>query len=75
MCSLKPIVLIDIPNRRLTEEGRRRIQESVKIVEANFDSQNRVQIDQVSLANALREPVDLDARHKFLNDYLLSPSK
>jgi hypothetical protein len=73
MCTLKPIVLIDIPNRRLTQEGRRRIQESVQIVEAYFDSQNRVQIDQASLADALREPVDLDARHKFLNDYLLSP--
>jgi hypothetical protein len=74
MCSLKPVVLVDIPTRRMTDEGRSRILESAQIVKAEFDSNNRIQIEVDQLREALIQPIDLDARHRFLSDYLLRPS-
>ena len=74
MCSLKPVVLIDIPTRRMTELARQRISESVQIVKATFDDANRVIIDSNDLTEALEKPFDLDARRRFLDDFLLAPS-
>ena len=74
MCTMKPVVLIDIPTRRMTEFARKRISESAQIVNATFDDGNKVVIDPDQLIEALRKPVDLDARHRFLNDFLLTPS-
>jgi hypothetical protein len=74
MCSLKPVVLIDIPTRRITSEGRSKILESAQIVKAEFAPSNRIQIEVEQLKEALAQPVDLEARHRFLSDYLLRPS-
>jgi hypothetical protein len=43
-------------------------------VKATFDDRNKVVIDPDQLIEALRKPVDLDARRRFLNDFLLTPS-
>jgi hypothetical protein len=74
MCSLKPVVLVDIPTRRMTEIARKRIPESVQIVNATFDDDNRVIIDDNELIEALEKPFDLGARRRFLDDFLLTPS-
>ena len=74
MCSLKPVVLIDIPSRKMTDLARQRISESVQIVEAYFDENNRVAIDTDKLRQALETPFDIDARRRFLDDFLLTPN-
>jgi len=73
-CTLKPIVLIDIPNRQMTDDARKRIGESVQIIRASFDANNRVMIDSERIKEAITAPVNLDARKRFIADYLTSNS-
>ena len=72
LCTLKPIVLIEIPNRRLTEKARVQLKTHISVIEATFDENNRVTIDCDQLISGLGIPVDLTARHKFISDYLTS---
>ena len=74
LCTLKPVVLIEIPNRRLTENARAQLKTHISVVEATFDENNRVIIESDQLINGLHRPVDLIARHKFISDYLTSSS-
>ena len=71
---MKPVVLIDIPTRHLTDQGRQKILESAHIVTTSFDENNRVKINPSDLKQALVTPVDIDARRRFLDDYLIEPS-
>ncbi|MEC9293216.1 MAG: hypothetical protein VYC65_02905 [Chloroflexota bacterium] len=72
LCTLKPVVLIEIPNRRLTEKARVQLKTHVSVVDATFDENNRVTIDCNQLITGLGVPVDLTARHIFISDYLTS---
>ena len=72
LCSLKPIVLIEIPNRQLTEEARTELKKSVIVIPATYNENNRITIEPDGLIDGLREPVDLEARYKFISDYLTS---
>lgn len=74
LCTLKPVVLIDIPIRLMTAEGRRRLKESVEIVPAHFDERNRVTVDFEEVREAIDTPVDIESRKRFIDDYLLTPS-
>jgi hypothetical protein len=74
ICTLKPVVLIDLPIRRMRPEARALLSQSVAIVRAGYDERNRVVIDQNELSEGLAEPVDLDAREQLLNEYLLQPA-
>jgi hypothetical protein len=73
LCTLKPIVLVDIPNRRMTAEGRARIGESVSIVRAEFDENNRVVADAEQITEGLHTPVNIEARRRFVSEYLTEP--
>ena len=72
LCTLKPVVLIDIPNRRLIEKARNQLEKSVVIVRATFDDNNLVAVDHSQISEGLQQPVDLDARRQFISDYLTS---
>ena len=74
LCTMKPVVIIDIPVRRMHPAARAQISESVEFVAASFDAGNRVVIDQEQLRDALEKPVDTDARERLVQDYLLRPS-
>ena len=74
ICTLKPVVFIDLKIRLMRPEVRSFLRKSVAIVDATFDQDNRVTIDQSDLREALETPVDLDARDEFLKQYLLRPS-
>ena len=74
ICTLKPVIYIDIPIRPLRFEARSQISESISIVPAFFNQQNRVVIDEKKLEQALIKPVDINARERLIHDYLLRPS-
>ncbi|MQF70406.1 hypothetical protein FIL92_00270 [SAR202 cluster bacterium AD-812-D07_MRT_10900m] len=74
ICTLKPVVLIEIPNRTMRPEARTLVAGSAAIVAASFDERNRVVIDREELHDGLEKPVDVDARLRLIQDYLLSPS-
>ena len=74
ICTPKPVVLIDIPIRKMRPEARELISRSVAIVSATFDERNRVIIDRSELHEGLEKPVDIDARERLIQDYLLRPS-
>ena len=70
MCTLKPVVLIDIPNRRMTDAARQDIAQSAQIVKARFTEKNTVDLDFDELRKAIEMPVNLEERHKFVEAYL-----
>mgnify|MGYP001315572637 CR=1 FL=1 len=72
MCTLKPVILIEIPNRQLTKEARTELNKSIVIIRATYDENNRVTIERDRLIEGLGEPINLEARHKFISDYLTS---
>jgi len=74
ICTLKPVVLIDIPVRMMRPEARTLLSKSVEVIPATFDDRNRVVIDEESLRTSLEKPVNLDAREQLIQEYLLSPS-
>ena len=74
ICTLKPVVLIDLPIRRMRPEARALLSKSVAIVSASFDEKNRVVINTDELRNALEQPVQIYAREQLIQDYLLRPS-
>lgn len=75
ICTLKPVVLVDIPNRQMLEAGLRDVEKIVQIVPAHFDERNRVVVDPYLLVEAIREPVNVEARKLFIADYLTEPDQ
>ena len=74
LCTLKPIVVIDVSSRRMLPSARTELANSVSFVSASFDKRNRVVIDDSKLMEAIEKPVDIDAREQLIQDYLLRPS-
>ena len=68
MCTLKPVILIDFQVRQFTKEGKLKLLKSTQIVKANFDEDNRLQIDPSELRHALNAEVDVEERKKFLEN-------
>jgi len=74
LCTLKPVVLIDMGIRKMKPEARTAISESAVIVTSRFDDRNRVVIDDEELRLGLEKPVDISGRDRLIQDYLLRPS-
>jgi hypothetical protein len=74
MCTLKPVVLVHFPNRRLTDTGRQAIKKSAQLIEAKFDDRNRVVVDNQQLIDSINAPVNIEARQEFIQNYLTSYS-
>ena len=75
ICTLKPVVLVDIPNRQMLKAGLRDVKKIIQIVPAHFDERNRVVVDPNLLVEAIRKPVNVDARRQFIADYLTEPDQ
>jgi hypothetical protein len=74
LCTKKPVVLIDLPIKMMTGVARTSLGKAAQIVQARFDERNRVIIDYDELEEALNVPVNMAAREKFVQDFLLSPT-
>jgi hypothetical protein len=74
LCTLKPVVVIDVSSRRMLPLARTELANSVSFVSASFDERNRVVIDDSELREAIEKPVNIDAREQLIQDYLLRPS-
>ena len=61
-----------VANRQLTKEARTELNKSIVIIRATYDENNRVTIERDRLIEGLGEPINLEARHKFISDYLTS---
>ncbi|MQG89072.1 MAG: hypothetical protein FI699_09460 [SAR202 cluster bacterium] len=75
ICTLKPVVLVDIPNRQMLEAGLRDVEKVIQIVPAHFDERNRVTVDPDLLVEAIRKPVNVESRKQFITDYLTKPDQ
>lgn len=75
ICTLKPVIFIDMGIRKMKPEARSAISESVVIISSSFDDRNRVIIDEDELRLGLEKPVDIAARDRLIQDYLLRPSE
>jgi hypothetical protein len=74
LCTLKPVVVIDVSSRRMLPSARTKLAKSVSFVSASVDERNRVVIDEAELMEAIEKPVDFDAREQLIQDFLLRPS-
>ena len=74
ICTVKPVVLIDMPMVHIKPDALSQMRKSVSIIPASFDENNLVTIDRKLLREALEKPVDIAEREKLINDYLLMPS-
>jgi hypothetical protein len=74
LCTLKPVILIDMGIRKMKPEARAAVSESAVIITSSFDERNRVVIDDAELREGLEKPVDIAARDRLIQDYLLRPS-
>ena len=74
LCTLKPVILIDMGIRKMKPKARAVISESAVIITSRFDDRNRVVIDDDELKMGLEKPVDIPARDRLIQDYLLRPS-
>ena len=74
ICTLKPVVLIDMPMVDIKADPLSQMRKSVSIIPASFDENNLVTIERELLREALEKPVDIAAREQLINDYLLTPS-
>lgn len=75
LCTGKPVVIIDFGVKRITTEARTLLNGAAKIVTTRFDENNRITINMSELVEAINAPVDLEARERFVSDYLLTPSE
>ena len=74
ICTVKPVVLINMPMVHIKADALSQMRKSVSIIPASFDENNFVTIERELLREALEKPVDIAAREKLINDYLLRPS-
>jgi hypothetical protein len=74
LCTLKPVILIDMGIRMLKPEARAAISKSAVIITSRFDDRNRVVIDEEELKMGLEKLVDIPARDRLIQDYLLRTS-
>lgn len=74
LCTLKPVVLVDLGNRPFNSTARRDLETCCQIVPAVIQENNRIVIDINLVADAIETPVDTDARREFVNEYFLQPS-
>ncbi len=74
LCTMKPVVLIDLGNRPFNPTARRDLEKCCQIVPARIQEDNRIVIDISSVVDAIETPVDADARRAFVEEYLLRPS-
>lgn len=74
LCTDKPVVLVEFPHRKLSKIGRRDVSAVCTVVHAEYDEQNRIVADLELVLHGLQQPVDKNAREKFVHDYLLTQS-
>ena len=74
LCTLKPVVVIDMSTRRFLASARAELEKSVSFINASFDERNRVVINDSELMDAIEQPVDIEAREQLIQDFLLNPT-
>tara|TARA_A100001037_G_scaffold304095_1_gene339838 strand:- start:2698 stop:4323 length:1626 start_codon:yes stop_codon:yes gene_type:complete len=71
MCTNKPVVLVEFPHRRLSDASRDDVAAVCTLVPAEYDDRNRIQADFDHVIKGITRKVDISARQKFLEEYLL----
>lgn len=74
LCSMKHVVLIDIPIRPFNSGTIEELRQCCEIVPASFDERNRIIVEEEVLQQALEAPINIDARTRFIEDYYISRS-
>jgi len=72
ICTLKPIIFIEMPNRLLPNLTKKILSKSMRIISAKYNEKNLVDIDFEKLSYYINEPVNLNERLRFISDYITS---
>lgn len=75
LCTNKPVVLVEFPHRPLVPGGREEVAAVCTIIRAEYDENNRIVAPFDEVITGLSQPVDIQRRQQFVEDYLLSPSE
>lgn len=74
ICTEKPVVLIDMGIRPMHVSVREQMVNSIAVVRASFDENNRVVVDVDEIQKGLETPVNIEERSRFVRDYLTQES-
>ena len=72
ICTLKPIIFIEMPNRLLNNSTKKILSKSIRIISTKYNEKNLVDIDFEKLSNYINEPVNINERLRFISDYITS---
>lgn len=70
LCTMKPVVLIDVPLRPFNPRALRDLEGVCRIVRASYDEGNRIVVGRDALLEAVHAPVNAERRNEFLQGYL-----
>jgi len=74
ICTEKPVVLIDMGLRPMHVSVQEQMVNSIAVVRASFDENNRVVVDVDEIQKGLETPVNIEERSRFVRDYLTQES-
>jgi len=70
LCTMKPVVLLNIPYRPFNKEVFKVLRQCCEIVDVDLDDYGRVYIDLPTVSRAIESPVDVNKRYEFLQGHL-----
>ena len=72
LCSLKPIILIEMPNRLINNKTKDLLKKSVNIIPARYNDDNLIEIDFNQLFKSINNSVNINERLRLISDFITS---
>ena len=72
LCTLKPIIFIEMPNRLLNKKTKDILKKSVRIISARYNDNNLIEIDFNELFDSINNSVNIKERLRLVSDFITS---
>jgi len=72
LCTLKPIIFIEMPNRLLNKKTKDILKKSVNIISAKYNDNNLIEIDFNELFDSINNSVNINERLRLISDFITS---
>tara|TARA_Y100000768_G_scaffold387299_1_gene378164 strand:- start:1365 stop:2468 length:1104 start_codon:yes stop_codon:yes gene_type:complete len=72
LCTLKPIIFIEMPNRLLNKKTKDILKKSVSIISSRYNDNNLIEIDFDELFDSINNSVNVNERLRLISDFITS---
>lgn len=72
LCTLKPIILIEMPNRLLNKNTKDLLKKNINIIPARYNDDNLIEIDFNQLLESINNSVNINERLRLISDFITS---